>query len=685
MKLKSRFMLFALSALVMLFITACQPQVVTETVEVEVEVTREVEVVEEVEVVREVEVPAESNIVNVYSSRHYGDLEAPFVAFTEATGIEVRVSAGSPRDLLNRLRADIARGDRSVADVFLAIDAGVLSLAAEEGLLQPHGSDAITSSIAPEFQDPDGNWAGLSIRARTLVYNPANTTEEEVAAINQYADLANPELAGRLCMRPASHIYTVSLFSSLINEWGIETATAATEGIANNVTRYINSDTGQIRAVAAGECDFAIVNHYYMGRLAQGDADAKATFDAVQLKWMNQEKDGVFFNVNGAGVVKNAENFDNAVAFIEFLAATENQCGSPTCFPGSNNEFPTNPSAEPNEVIAGFGDFQYNTAYGLSQYGSLQEESVAMLEAAGYGFAEAVVGEESSMMMDGSNVVNVYSSRHYGDLEAPFVAFTEATGIEVRVSAGSPRDLLNRLRADIARGDRSVADVFLAIDAGVLSLAAEEGLLQPHGSDAITSNIAPEFQDPDGNWAGLSIRARTLVYNPANTTEEEVAAINDYADLANPALAGRLCMRPASHIYTVSLFSSLINEWGLETATAATEGIANNVVRYINSDTGQIRAVAAGECDFAIVNHYYMGRLAQGDDAAQETFNAVQLKWMNQGKDGVFFNVNGAGVVKNAENFDNAVAFIEFLAATENQGWSRRSRGRSRCLRRCRV
>lgn len=378
MKSNSKFVLFAFSALMLLGIVACQPQVITETVEV----TREVEVV------KEIEVASESKVLNVYSSRHYGDLEAPFQAFTDATGIEVRVSAGSPRDLLNRLRADISRGDRSVADVFLAIDAGVLSLATEEGLLQPHGSDAIASSVAPEFQDPDGNWAGLSIRTRTLVYNPANTTEEEVAAINNYADLADPALAGRLCMRPASHIYTVSLFSSLINHWGLETATAATEGIASNVTRYINSDTGQIRAVAAGECDFAIVNHYYMGRLANGDDAAQETFNAVQLKWMNQDTTGVFFNVNGAGVVKNAENFDNAVAFIEFLAATENQCGSSDCFPGSNYEFPTNMSAEPNETIAGFGPFEYDTTYGLSAYGSLQEQSVSMLEASGYGFAE---------------------------------------------------------------------------------------------------------------------------------------------------------------------------------------------------------------------------------------------------------------------------------------------------------
>lgn len=406
MRIKSKTLLVSLGALLLLFMAACQPQevevtrVVETEVEVETEVTRvvEVETEVEVEVTREVEVevpvevevevPAESQILNVYSSRHYGDLEAPFAAFTEATGIEVRVSAGSPRDLLNRLRADISRGDRSVADVFLAIDAGVLSLAAEEGLLQPVESEALESSVAEGFRDPDGHWNGLSIRTRTLVYNPENVTAEEIAAVNTYSDLADPTWNDRLCMRPASHIYTVSLFSSLIHHLGLEEATAVTEGIADNVTRYINSDTGQIRAVAAGECDVAVVNHYYMGRLANGDAADVETFESVELKWMNQDSPGVFFNVNGAGVVANAANYDNAVAFIEFLAATENQCGDLECFPGSNYEFPTNPAAEPNETIAGFGEFNFDLDYPLWEYGSLQEESVAMLEEAGYGFNE---------------------------------------------------------------------------------------------------------------------------------------------------------------------------------------------------------------------------------------------------------------------------------------------------------
>jgi iron(III) transport system substrate-binding protein len=265
----------------------------------------------------------------------------------------------------------------------------VLSLAKERELLQPIESEILNENIAPEFRDPDGYWYGLSIRTRTLIYNPENVTEEEIAGLNSYADLADPVWDGRLCMRPASHIYTVSLFSSLLYH-GADEAEAVIGGIADNVARYINSDTGQIRAVAAGECDVALVNHYYMGQLAAGDAEAVETFEAVQLKWMNQGDDqsGVFYNINGAGVVVNAANYDNAVAFIEFMSSLEGQSGETAGFPGSNYEFPTNPQAEPGEIIAGFGDFKLDLDDPLSEYGTLQGETVATLETVGFGFTE---------------------------------------------------------------------------------------------------------------------------------------------------------------------------------------------------------------------------------------------------------------------------------------------------------
>ncbi len=329
-------------------------------------------------------------VLNIYSSRHYGAMEAPFQAFEEATGIEVRVSQGTPRDLLARLQADINTGGRSVADVFLAIDAGVLSLAAERELLQPIESEVLNSNIPADYRDPEGRWYGLSIRTRTAVYNPANVTEEEVSEhLNTYADLADPVWEGRLCFRPASHIYTVSLTSSLIHNLGEDGALAVVEGWAGNTVRYINSDTSQIQAVAAGECDVALVNHYYMGRMVDSEDPAdQAVVAAVQMHWLNQDTTGVFYNVNGAGVVTNAANYDNAVAFIEFVSSLEGQSGEMDGFVGNNYEYPVNPEAELNETVAGFGEVMFDTGYALWEYGSLQESAVILLEEAGFGFFE---------------------------------------------------------------------------------------------------------------------------------------------------------------------------------------------------------------------------------------------------------------------------------------------------------
>ncbi|GAB4314887.1 MAG: Fe(3+) ABC transporter substrate-binding protein [Phototrophicales bacterium] len=261
-----------------------------------------------------------------------------------------------------------------------------------------------------------------------------------------------------------------------------------------------------------------------------------------------------------------------------------------------------------------------------------------------------------------NGVLYIYSSRHYGAMEAPFVAFEQATGIEIRLHDGTPQALLERLRAE---GDRSPADLFLAIDAGVLDKAAEEGLLQPVESEILTENIAPEFRDPDNYWFGLSIRARTAVYNTEAVTEDELENhLNTYADLADPIWEGRLCMRPASHIYTVSLVSGLIYNLGEEEATEVVAGWVANNPTYINSDTRMIQAVAAGECDVALVNHYYMGRLVSSEDPAVEN---VVIRWLNQDTTGVFFNINGAGVTANARNYENAVRFIEFMSSLEGQ------------------
>jgi iron(III) transport system substrate-binding protein len=317
----------------------------------------------------------ERQVVNVYSARHYGAMEAAFTAFTDATGIEVRLSQGSAQSILERLRAE---GSQTVADLFFTIDAGGLDLAATEGLLQPVESDIINAAVPEDLRDPDNLWFAVSQRMRTIMYNPNTVDPSELST---YEQLADPIWNGRLCLRPATHIYTISLTGALINDLGEEEAEEVVRGwVANNPT-YIDSDTRILETIAAGGCDVGLTNHYYLGRMLTEDPAFP-----VSIFWTNQGEDerGVFRNISGVGVTAAALNVENAVRLIEWMV-TDGQSADETGIPGGNYEFPVNPDAEVIPVIAEFGEFTIDPV-ALTSYGDTQEAALALLERAGYGF-----------------------------------------------------------------------------------------------------------------------------------------------------------------------------------------------------------------------------------------------------------------------------------------------------------
>ncbi len=317
-----------------------------------------------------------SQVVNVYSARHYGAVEQVFTRFTEETGIEVRLSQGSAQSLIERI---LAEGPQSPADAIITIDAGGLQLLADEGVLQPVESELLQANIPELLRDPQNRWFALSQRVRTIVYNPAAVSADEAPAT--YADLADPRWQGRLCLRPATHIYTIGLVANMIvNEGEAGTEEIVRGWVANNPT-YINSDSRQLETVAAGGCDVTLVNHYYLAQLLAENPDFPVT-----LVWANQETTGVHRNITGMGVLQSARNLDNAVTLLEWLAS-EGQGATPDTLPGSNFEFPANPEAEVHPIIAGFGDWQVDPV-DLSEYGTNQAAAIQLLERAGYGFDE---------------------------------------------------------------------------------------------------------------------------------------------------------------------------------------------------------------------------------------------------------------------------------------------------------
>lgn len=265
--------------------------------------------------------------------------------------------------------------------------------------------------------------------------------------------------------------------------------------------------------------------------------------------------------------------------------------------------------------------------------------------------------------VDGPGAVNVFSARHYASDDAVYAAFTEQTGIVVNVVEADGDLLIERVRAD---GERSPADVIVTVDAGRLYRAAEAGLFQSAGIEEALSAIPDNLRHRDDLWFGFSTRARVIAYAPGRV---DPAGITGYQDLADPRFEGRVCVRSSSNVYNQSLLAGLIERLGPDAAEDWARGVVDNMARPPQGgDTDQIRAVAAGDCDVALVNHYYWVRLHEsGNPADQAVAGATALFFPGQGAGGTHVNVSGAGLAAGAPNEDNARAFLRFLLSDEAQ------------------
>ena len=296
---------------------------------------------------------AQEQVVNVYSSRHYQTDEALYSGFTKLTGIKInRIEAGEDA-LIARIRNE---GARSPGDVFITVDAGRLWRAQELGLFQPVRSPLLESRIPPSFREPDGHWFGFSMRARVLAYDKARV---QPAELRSYEGLADPKWKGRICVRSSTNIYNLSLMGALIDRLGEAKAQEWANAVRANMARAPKGgDTDQLKAVAAGECDVAISNHYYYARLARSSKpDDKAVAEKLGIAFPSLGGSGTHVNISGAGVLKHAPHREAAVKFLEYLSSDEAQ----RYFADGNNEWPVVPSARvSNPVLSELGEFQYD-------------------------------------------------------------------------------------------------------------------------------------------------------------------------------------------------------------------------------------------------------------------------------------------------------------------------------------
>jgi iron(III) transport system substrate-binding protein len=319
---------------------------------------------------------AQDKVLNLYSSRHYQTDEALYAEFTRQTRIQInRIEAGEDQ-LIERLRNE---GARSPADVLITVDAGRLWRAEQLGLFQPVRSALLESRVPASFREPAGHWFGYSMRARVIAYNKARVQPAEVAT---YAALAEPKWRGRVCVRSSSNMYNLSLMGAFIERMGAAGAESWARAVRANMARDPKGgDTDQLKAVAAGECDVAIANHYYYARLARSaKADERAIAGAVGVVFPDQAGRGTHVNISGAGVLKHAPHRDAAVKFLEYLASDDAQ----RYFADGNNEWPVVASVRVNNpVLAELGTFKYD-ALNVAVLGRNQPEAQKLYDRVGW-------------------------------------------------------------------------------------------------------------------------------------------------------------------------------------------------------------------------------------------------------------------------------------------------------------
>lgn len=306
--------------------------------------------------------PALADEVNIYSHRQ-SFLLAPFLkAFEAETGIKANVVYAS-KGLAQRLAAE---GKASPADVVLTVDISRLSEFHQMGLFQEVRSDILQNAIPAHLRAPDNQWFGLSQRTRIIAASKALVAVGEITTIEELAD---PKWQGRVCSRKGSHVYNRALLASLIAHHGSEAAEAWAKGlVANLARRPQGNDRAQAKAIYAGECDLAIMNHYYYGKMTSNDKEPeqKDWANAVHIIAPNQQDRGAHINISGGGVAKYAPNKQNAVKFLEFLVSDEAQA----LYAEVNYEFPVTGADKPE--IAGLNGFKADDLpiQALSDYAS---------------------------------------------------------------------------------------------------------------------------------------------------------------------------------------------------------------------------------------------------------------------------------------------------------------------------
>ena len=306
--------------------------------------------------------------ITVYSYRQPELIKPLFDAFTAETNINVNVSF-LKKGMIEKLQAE---GDRSPADLIMTVDISRLNGVVEAGVTQPVTSGVINTNIPAEFRDPDGQWFGLTSRARIVYASKDRVGDGEVTT---YEDLASDNWKGRICIRSGTNAYNLALTSAVIAHHGEGIAKEWLEGVKANLARKPSgNDRAQVKAIHAGECDISIGNTYYMKKMLEND-DQVAWADSVRIVFPTFSNGGTHVNLSGMALTKAAPNKENAIKLMEWLTGDQAQA----IYAEQNGEYPLKAGAKISDLVKSWGEFSADDK-ALIEIAKLRPASLKLVE-----------------------------------------------------------------------------------------------------------------------------------------------------------------------------------------------------------------------------------------------------------------------------------------------------------------
>jgi len=316
-------------------------------------------------------------VVNIYSQRHYDVDQMQYDNFEKSTGIKVNVIKSNADELIQRMQNE---GDNSPADLFITVDVGKLWQASNMGLLQKYQDQSLTDGITESLLDKNGFWIPVTYRSRILVHSNERVQKAELST---YEDLANDKWQGRLLVRSSSNSYNQALLSSLVANLGDDATKSWTEAVVSNFARDPKgNDRDQVKAIAAGQGDVAIVNSYYIGLLLSSENEEEINAGkSVSVFFPNQGEGqrGSHINVSGIALAKNSPNKSNALKLIRYLTTDEAQ----ETYVNNTYEYSVKPNIMPNKIVSDWGIFKKDTL-DLNMLGIKRNDAIRIFDAAGW-------------------------------------------------------------------------------------------------------------------------------------------------------------------------------------------------------------------------------------------------------------------------------------------------------------